>query len=183
MGEPDALGPGAVEPAGVGLAVSDRLVLAGTPAWAATAQNQRRWGAAADETGTPLAARAPVGVGGRGGFCGRVAGLGLGHTAGGHGLARAVRCGARPSSRVPTSGETWSPTLQGAAPAPRVGLGGARGHALGGCRSGLVWRSAAQFLHRSVVPRRGRGLSAGALRYGGGGALRQRGTVSTSGGM
>ena len=88
-------------------------------------------------------------------FCRRVAGLGLCHTTGGHGLALAVGCGALPSTRVPTPRETWSQTHQGAAPAQLAGLGGALGYALGGCRSGLVWRSAEETVgllpHRLVV--------------------------------
>jgi hypothetical protein len=56
VGVHDALGPSALEPAGVGPALSERVVLARREGQAATAQDQRRWGPAADEAGASLAA-------------------------------------------------------------------------------------------------------------------------------
>src|SRR5262247_1721229 len=51
LGVDEALGPGALEPAGVGVARFDRALLAREEARPTTAQNQRRLGAADDETG------------------------------------------------------------------------------------------------------------------------------------
>src|SRR5262245_34732347 len=92
VGVEEALGPGALEPAGVGVARFDRALLAREAARPTTAQNQRRLGAADDETGPPLATGAPVGVGRRWGLCRRGARVILRQTHGRHGVAVAVGC-------------------------------------------------------------------------------------------
>src|SRR5262249_25247581 len=87
----------------------------------APAPPQRRWGAAEEATGPPWAARAPVGVGGRWGRGGRLAGLGRRQTPGRHGgtVALGCRLGAPPSAPAPRHARPSPP--HGEAPTPPAG--------------------------------------------------------------
>src|ERR1700752_4722365 len=105
MGVDDAVGPRALEPTGVGPAVSHRVVLARSAVHTPTAQDQCGLGTADDEAGAALAAGAPAGAGGRWGLCRGVASAGLCHTPRDHGVALALGCGPLSSPRASPPGK------------------------------------------------------------------------------
>src|SRR6516165_5780102 len=138
VGVHDALGASALEPAGVGVALFDRPLLAQAKARHTTAYNQCGLGAADDETGASLAARATAGLGRRWWLRGRIAGAGLCQKSGDHGLAPALGCGAVLPPRTTVHGQTRSQTPQGQAPTELAGLGRAQRYALGDRGSHVV---------------------------------------------
>jgi hypothetical protein len=138
VGRDDAGGPRALEPTGVGSAVSHRLVPARRAVHTPTAQDQRGLGTADEAAGAALAAEAAAGVGGRWRLCRGLVGLGLGQTPGGHGLALAVGCGAGASAGHPVPQQARPQTHPREAPAQRARLGRTRGYPLGNRRRGRV---------------------------------------------
>src|SRR5918995_995996 len=113
MGLDDAVGDGALESSGVGVALSDGLVLAGKKGKSTPPQNQCRLGAADDEASAPVAAGATPGPGRRWGLCRGVAGPGLCQKQSRHGLPLALGCGALSPAGTAAPRQAWPQTHQG----------------------------------------------------------------------
>src|SRR5436309_6994633 len=113
MGLDDALGAGALESAGLGLALSHGPVPTRRAAGPASAPDQCGLGPANDPTGPPLAAGTTAGAGGRWGLCRGRPGAGVCEAPGGHGLAPALGGRAVSPPRTTAPGQTWSQAPEG----------------------------------------------------------------------
>ena len=123
VGVHEALGAGALEPAGVGGALFDSPLLAQAKARHTTAYNQRGLGAAEAEIRASLAARAAAGLGRRWRLRGRGAGAGLCQKSGAPGLAPAPGGGpvSPPQDRRPRANGVLTPPRASANGAGRAG--------------------------------------------------------------
>jgi hypothetical protein len=142
MGVDEAAGPRAVGAAGMGKALSHRVVPAGPKEGPAAAQEPCGVGPAEAQTRAARAAGAAAGAGGRRRRCGGLAGPGLWHTPSRHGVALAVGCRPVASARPPAPGPARPHPLAGQAATGRADLGGSRRYALGDRGDRLGWRPA-----------------------------------------